>query len=58
VQRHAGIAWSNTRSQQERRVVIGLTLEGERAKKRNDKRVGDSADDGEIHTISSRLLLA
>lgn len=32
--------------------------QGGRAKKRNDKRVGDSADDGEIHTISSRLLLA
>jgi hypothetical protein len=49
---------ANARSQQERRVVIGLTSEGGRAKKRNDKRVGDSADDGGIHTISSRLLLA
>jgi hypothetical protein len=37
--------------------VIGLTSEGGRARKRNDKRVGDSADDGEIHTISSRLCL-
>lgn len=57
VQRHAGTACSNT-SQQERRAVIGLTSEGSRARKRNDKRIGDSADDGGIHTLSSRLLLA